>query len=234
MCEGAHVSGTLEIGRALREARLARGLALEAIEERTKIRVRYLTALENERFGELPGDAYARGFLRTYADHVGLDGQEVLAAYRARERLQEETPVAPRPQRPYEPLRIGPAVAGLVTAVVLVASSLVAWQLGGEDEPRAPTRPAPSPAPASAAPAVLALTATGDAPLVVRRGGPQGRRVWSGTLREGRTLRLGLGRPLWLRTDAPQRLRLVVSGDPKRVPPGATAVVVTRDAVRAA
>jgi hypothetical protein len=227
-------SGTLEIGRTLREARLSRGLALETIEGRTKIRVRYLTALENERFGELPGDAYTRGFLRTYADHLGLDGQEVLAAYRARERQPDDVPVAPRPQRPYEPLRLGPAVAGLVTAVVLVASSLVAWRLGGE-EARTPAPPAPPAPPAVAAPpAVLALTATGDAPLVVRLAGPRGRRIWSGTLREGRTLRLGLGRPLWLRTESPRRLRLVVSGDAKRLPPGASAVVVTRDAVRAA
>ena len=63
-----------EIGSSLREARERRGLTLADAEAETKIRSRYLAALENERFDVLPGDAYARGFLRTYAEYLDLDG----------------------------------------------------------------------------------------------------------------------------------------------------------------
>ena len=230
---------TVPIGRALREARVARGLALEAVEGKTKIRARYLAALEDERFGELPGEAYARGFLRTYADFVGLDGHELLAQYRASARAQEEAAVVPRPQRPYEPARLGPALAGLAAAVVLVVSSLVAWRLGDEPDARVAATPPATPPPAAArpapaAPAVLAITTTAPARVQVRFGGKSGRRVWSGTLRPGRPLRLGLGRPLWLRTSAPRALRLVVAGEPHRLPAGNATVVVTSRGLRPA
>ena len=139
---------TLEIGRSLRERRTELGLALETVEGETKIRARYLAALEAERFGELPGDAYARGFLRTYADHLGLDGQEVLAVYRARERAGDElAPVSPRRERPYEPRRLRPVLAGVATAVVLVVCSLAAWQLGGSDDTTAPPAAPPAATP---------------------------------------------------------------------------------------
>jgi transcriptional regulator with XRE-family HTH domain len=62
-----------EIGSSLREARERRGLELNEIERATRIRSRYLRALEEEQFGQLPGRAYAKGFLRTYADYLGLD-----------------------------------------------------------------------------------------------------------------------------------------------------------------
>jgi hypothetical protein len=231
------VAHPLEIGRSLREARVARGLGLETVEEHTKIRARYLAALEEERFGELPGEAYARGFLRAYADHLGLDGQEVIAAYRAREQPREEAPVAPRAQRPYEPARLGPAIAGALAALVLVVSSLVAWQLGDDAPTRAIHPPAAKrtrPATQQPAPAVLTISATAAGPLQVRLGGPQGRRVWTGKLRAGQRLRLGLRRSLWLRAGAPGRLRLVVAGETRRLPPGVSTAIVTRRGVRAA
>jgi Helix-turn-helix domain len=232
------VAQTLEIGRSLRERRTELGLGLEAVESKTKIRARYLAALEAERFGELPGDAYARGFLRTYADHLGLDGQEVLAAYRARERLREElAPVSPRPQRPYEPRRLGPVLAGAATAVVLVVCSLAAWQLGGSGETATPPAQPPAaeakPKPAVAAP-TLVLAATRATRVEIRFGGPRGKLVWSGRLRPGRELRLGLRRTLWLQSSAPRRLRLEVAGRPSRMPAGAGSVLVTRRGVRAA
>ena len=213
---------TFEIGRSLREARLARGLALETVENRTKIRARYLAALEEERFGELPGDAYARGFLRTYAEELGLDGHELLGLYRARVRAQEELAVAPRPQRPYEPARLWPAVAGLGAALVLVVSSLVAWQLS-DDETVPPAQPAAAPPPPSrvqpTAPTSVSIVATAPTRVQIRFGGPTGRRVWSGTLRPGvRPLRLGLARPLWLRATPPRSIRLVVAGKERRLP----------------
>src|SRR3712207_5365237 len=62
------------IGRILQQARQERGLSLEEVEQATKIRARYLMELERENFGMLP-DVYARGFLKTYADYLQLDGK---------------------------------------------------------------------------------------------------------------------------------------------------------------
>ena len=63
------------LGSDLRAARLRRGLELEEVAEQTRISRRYLRALEEERFELLPGDAYAKSFLRSYADYLGLDAR---------------------------------------------------------------------------------------------------------------------------------------------------------------
>ena len=63
-----------KIGRILQQARQERGLSFEEVEQATKIRARYLTELERGNFGVLP-DVYARGFLKTYADYLQLDGK---------------------------------------------------------------------------------------------------------------------------------------------------------------
>jgi hypothetical protein len=81
-----------EIGNTLREARLRRGLDIAECEAETKIRAKYLRALEEEEFDLLPAASYVRGFLRTYADYLGLDGQLVLDEYNSRT-------VAPREAR---------------------------------------------------------------------------------------------------------------------------------------
>ncbi len=64
-----------EIGNSLREARLRRGVEFAQVEQVTKIRVKYLQALEDEQFDVLPSEIYVKGFLRTYAEYLGLDGQ---------------------------------------------------------------------------------------------------------------------------------------------------------------
>jgi len=64
-----------EIGNSLRAARIRQKLELSQAEGDTRIRAKYLRALEDERFELLPGSAYAKGFLRAYADYLGLDGQ---------------------------------------------------------------------------------------------------------------------------------------------------------------
>ena len=66
-----------KIGRILQQARQERGLSLEEVEQATKIRARYLTELERGNFGVLP-DVYARGFLKTYADYLQLDGKALV------------------------------------------------------------------------------------------------------------------------------------------------------------
>jgi hypothetical protein len=70
------------IGPTLRKARNRRKVELSEVEAAIKIRVRYLQAIENEEWDALPGDAYARGFIRTYAYYLGLDGERLADDYR--------------------------------------------------------------------------------------------------------------------------------------------------------
>ncbi len=67
--------GEAEIGRLLEHKRKERGLTLEEVEQATKIRKRYLTGLERDDYAILPDAVYARGFLKTYANYLGLDGE---------------------------------------------------------------------------------------------------------------------------------------------------------------
>lgn len=71
-----------DLGQQLREARLARGLSLDDVQEMTKIRKRYLEAIEMGDYKVLPGSFYVRAFIKTYAETVGLDADELLAEHR--------------------------------------------------------------------------------------------------------------------------------------------------------
>ncbi len=70
-----------QLGQVLRARRESLGLTVEDIEERTKIRKRYIEALESGQWDVLPGPVYARGFVRSYAEVLGLDGTELLEKY---------------------------------------------------------------------------------------------------------------------------------------------------------
>ena len=70
-------------GQILRNAREKKGWDIREAEEVTKIRIRYLEALEGENYSILPGATYVRGFLRTYAKHLGLDSEEIVSLYKS-------------------------------------------------------------------------------------------------------------------------------------------------------
>lgn len=115
------------------------------VETATKIRAKYLRALENEEFELLHGGTFVRSFLRTYAQYLGLDAHRLLEEYRSRHEPREEVelqPIAPRPQRRRDPRggrpvppppRRGAVFAGL--AVALIAFLLVLGLTGDEDDP---------------------------------------------------------------------------------------------------
>ena len=85
--------GELGIGNALKEGRRRAGLDIRDVEERTKIRTRYLRALESEEWDVLPGHAYVKGFLRTYANLLGLDGDALVDEYRRTVEGPQASPV---------------------------------------------------------------------------------------------------------------------------------------------
>lgn len=131
------------VGARLREARAKRKIGFDELEAATKIRGRYLRAIENEEWELLPGDAYARAFVRAYADHLGLDGERLAEDYRRErgvarpaERLarleqasQRRSPRR-RPSRPRLPPRV---LAVLVSATLVGVLVAIGLSSGGGD-----------------------------------------------------------------------------------------------------
>jgi hypothetical protein len=218
-----------EIGTSLGDARRRRGLELADVEAATRIRTRYLDALEHERFEMLPTGAYRRSFLREYAEFLELDGDAYVSEYTLRFEPPEPEPPPPPRRRRAEPalavvLRPQVLVVGAAAALLIAAG---AWKLGTSSAPPRPqantpppatTRPARHPRPVvahapPAAPAVLALSATrGPSWLLVRTGTAAGPVAYEGTLAQGQTMRFGLREPLWIRIGAPWNLDAVLDG----------------------
>jgi transcriptional regulator with XRE-family HTH domain len=135
-----------EIGTTLREARIRRKIDLADIEKQTKIRVRYLRALENEEWDLLPGPTYTRSFIRTYGLALGLDGERLADDFR---RQQDEMArdlgrgreAASRPPRlpregdgsPYRTILIG-----ALAVVALIGALIVLGLTGGDDNGSSP------------------------------------------------------------------------------------------------
>jgi cytoskeletal protein RodZ len=78
------------LGDRLRKARKSLGLSIEDVHHATKIRIAYLIAMEEGRFSELPGEVYARGFLKSVANVVGIDGDELVFEY---DRIHEDSQI---------------------------------------------------------------------------------------------------------------------------------------------
>jgi helix-turn-helix protein len=131
------------LGATLREARGRRKIDLTEVEAAIKIRIRYLQAMENEEWDVLPGGAYTRGFIRTYAIYLGLDGERLADEYK-------RSTGAPGGER--TPKRVEPVPASgrgerspisgrlLAVAVTLVLAGLVVaiGLLGGDDDSSLP------------------------------------------------------------------------------------------------
>ncbi|HWF49870.1 MAG TPA: helix-turn-helix domain-containing protein [Solirubrobacteraceae bacterium] len=128
-----------EIGATLREARMRSRIDISEVEVRTKIRAKYLRAMENEEWDMLPGPVYVKSFLRTYSDFLGLDSRMLIDEYRRRyERPsdQEPRPIATlgrereRDRTPRGPVLPPWAVVGLVllaiVAVLFIVGNLTA------------------------------------------------------------------------------------------------------------
>jgi transcriptional regulator with XRE-family HTH domain len=96
-----------ELGQRLVRAREARGLTLEDAERDTRISRRYLEALESEQFEVIPAPVYARGFLRSYSQYLGLDPQQTVALFPRDDGLAVPQPARPSMQTPLSP--VGPA-----------------------------------------------------------------------------------------------------------------------------
>ena len=246
---------TLEIGATLRQARVGAGLDLAEVATATMIPARFLEALEQERFEQLPPGLYTRSFLREYAEFLGLDGDVYSAEYEARFAPQEPELPAPPSRSGPRWLPAAPRSRRALAALLLVVAGIAAWQLGSSGRRSTVTLPpAPTPAQTSAArtprprvavvpesspagPPSLTLTAArGNCWLWVKTGSSAGRTIYERTLRQGETARFVLRRTLWIRVGAPWNLgatigRLTVTA---KLPPGPDNIVVTAAGIRPA
>jgi cytoskeletal protein RodZ len=183
------------IGERLREARMRQKIDIAEVETATKIRAKYLRALENEEFSLLPGNTFVKTFLRTYAEYLGLDSQLLVEEYRVdyEPRDQNELqPMVSRPNRRAERRRPrpsrgppGPGTAIVVVAVAILAILLVLGLTGGnggggggststtagkapkKKHKKKPQKPAPPPKPTSVR---LKIVPTGATYLCVDKG----------------------------------------------------------------
>lgn len=238
-----------ELGSSLREARLRRQVDLVQAEQATKIRGKYLRALEEERFELLPAETYVKGFLRSYAEYLGLDGQLYVDEYNSRYATgEEEAPLrarrrsAPPPRRPVESRGVILVLAAIVLVTALV---IAAWRFGAPEDQgdllqsgtTAISRPKPTATPeapprrrrATARPArnakLLLRAALGETWIEVRNGSAGGEQLFAGTLEQGRTMGFEKRR-LWLNIGRPGTLVVRVNGKRRALPRTDEPVVV--------
>jgi len=236
-------SGMGELGAKLRGERERKGIGIDEVEAETRIRAKFLLALEEERFDVLPGPAYVRAFVRDYAEQLGLDPQEMVAELNARpELVPDEVVMVPPRQVEAVPLldRRARIVAWIAAAIVLalVAAAAIAFLAlrgsssgapapppagkagttspAGQSTTPPPTSTTVTTTPPGAGPAPLVLGASGgDVWLDVRAGSATGKVLFQSTLAQGRHLRFARRR-LWVRVGAPWNLTLAAAG--KRLP----------------
>jgi hypothetical protein len=209
-----------EIGNSLREARTRKGLDFPELEQGTKIRAKYLRALEDEAFETLPSATYVKGFLRTYADYLGLDGQLYVDEYNVRygsgdevlERRVRSTSTVRRTHGRRRRLESKLVWVTLLGIAVVTALVIAAWRYGGSGHQSLPLD-TPADTGASKAPGGLLIRAVGgNTLLLVRSGSESGRQVWNGTLTNGSMQRFGTGKRLWVYIGSPENVRMRLNG----------------------
>jgi hypothetical protein len=236
-----------EIGNSLREARLRQGLDFPEIEQGTKIRGKYLRALEDEQFDVLPAQTYVKGFLRSYAEYLGLDGQLYVDEYNSRFVAGEEDPPS-RPRRSAPPSR-GVQVQSRVVLLTLLgiaavtALVIVAWTRGepqkvtpvGLGTSRPATHQTPTTRPAATQSVRLLVKASrGPCWLQVHKTSATGPILFQGTLDQGQE-QLFTARKLWITLDRPENLVTVLNGRTRRLPVGGVkTLIVTPRGIRPA
>jgi hypothetical protein len=226
-----------EIGKSLHDARMRRGLDISDCERETKIRGKYLRALEEEEFGMLPDPAYVKGFLRAYGEFLDVDPQLLLDEYASRFEPASENhhEVQPLPQRrggwpvgasrrpefstaPRAPRRTRrrrrglPLLARAIGAAVAVG--LIVWfgSTGSGSSASLRDRLVDAPLQASA-PVRLAVTGVGAGTWVeVRRTGARGAVLYQGKVLDGERRTFTAARRLWVRIASGDNARVLVGG----------------------
>ena len=212
-----------EIGNSLREARVRQGLDYAQIELGTKIRSKYIKALEDEQFGTLPAQPYVKGFLRTYAEFLGLDGQLYVDEYNSRfvvEGQEDAPPIARRPPsaraRRDRGVERRVVLLALLGIAILTALVIVAWKFGGGGSSTPPVLS--NPATTSTAPSALRLTGvSGGTYVEVRRSSATGAVLLQATIPAGQSQVID-GTRFWLYVKRSSGLRVRLGGKAVALP----------------
>jgi cytoskeletal protein RodZ len=234
-----------EIGNSLREARIRKGLDYPEIEQATKIRVRYLRALEDEEFRVLPASTYVKGFLRTYADYLGLDGGLYVDEYNSRYVIGEEEPPLRRASvSTHRHRRVESRVVVIALAAIAIVTALVIAAFkstdSGSKSPSASSQTLPKAkkkhhaTKGTVVPATLIVTATSPTYVKLRLSSPSGKQVFAGTLDTGQWHRWYAKR-FWIAASDPSGVHVTVNGHPRQLPATAkrVGVVVTASGFKA-
>jgi len=228
-----------EIGNSLREARLRQQLDFPELEQATKIRSRYLRALEEEQFDTLPAETYVKGFLRAYAEYLGLDGQLYVDEYNSRYVVGDDEPVA-RPRRSsagrterHVDSRVVVLTLGGIVAVV--ALFILAWKFGGSHNGHIAnldnSKPPVTKKHHRAIPVVahLVLRAVhGGCRLTAYRNSATGKLLYDGTLEPGQQPVSLSGKRIWVHAGAPRNLAVTLNGKQRVFPTGRAVIVTAR------
>jgi hypothetical protein len=222
-----------EIGNSLREARVRRGIDFAQAELAIKIRGKYLRALEDEQFEVLPAQTYVKGFLRTYADYLGLDGQLYVDEYNSRfvsgdDHEPRARRSAARPQRRNRRLEANFVLIALaIVAVVTIVVVISAWAGSGSPK-HATTTHAPRTRTRThvVAPLLLVRAVRGSTHVIARVGTASGDVAYDGTVQKGDAAVAIRGKRLWMQIDTPENLRIEVRGRLVHVPGQRPRVIV--------
>jgi len=232
-----------DIGSSLREARLRQDLDFPELEERTKIRPKYLRALEDERFDILPAPTYVRGFLRSYAESLGLDGQPFVDEYNSRFTVgEDDAPLrarrVPSPRRDRGPRESRMAAVALLAIAIATALVIAAWRFGGPESEKVPGLASQGSSTASQAAnargkvRMVVRAIEGSSWMEVRAATPAGKLLYSGTLEQGQRKPFE-GRMLQLALAEPGNVVVRVNGNRVDLPAGTTFVVTAQRIIRA-
>ena len=207
-----------EIGNSLREARTRRGMEFAQAEQTTKIRGKYLRALEEERFDVLPSETYVKGFLRTYADYLGLDGQLYVDEYSSRfvtgEDWQPRAHRSTARQKRERRLQANVVLIAIAAIVVVTIVVISAWSSSGGSVNKPHAHRAPATHQKATVPGLVITALRGPSKVIVNRTGVGGHILYEGTLERGQVQSFS-GNRFWLNLGAPENLVIKVAG--KRV-----------------
>jgi cytoskeleton protein RodZ len=234
-----------EIGNSLREARVRRGVDFAQAELATKIRGKYLRALEEEQFALLPAQTYVKGFLRTYAEYLGLDGQLYVDEFNSRfvsgddQEPRTRRASASRLERRHRRLETNVVLVALGAIAILTVIVISAWQASGGGTKSPPVTGVHAGTNATkprVKPPLLEVTALrGHTHLIVHRASATGRILFDGTIAKGDAPWAIRATRLWVQIDTPENLRIVINGRLARVPGSAPRVgIVTKTGWHAA
>jgi cytoskeleton protein RodZ len=214
-----------EIGNSLREARVRREIDFAQAELATKIRGKYLRALEEEQFALLPAQTYIKGFLRTYAEYLGLDGQLYVDEYNSRfvSGGDDHEPRARRPatraQHRNRRLETNVVLVALAAIGILTVIVISAWKAADGGSPAAVTTTTAPRKTVRPKPKLLVMRPKrGSTYVIIHKGSATGAPVFDGTISQGDAPRAFDGTRLWVSIATPENVRVIVHGHTVVVP----------------